>query len=177
MSPIQLLKENAEFAFKEVMIALDGVTEGQAWAVLPERGTDYLHTDGSIHGIVYHMAGVKWMYGSICFRDTEIRWRDIAEQIERIEPSWQGAVDYLVAAHQYWMASWADFPEDRLEEMRPTNFKQDWPAWKMIRLMNQHDSYHAGQIAVFRYASPESQIHPPSCAEDVRKSCQDSKAW
>jgi uncharacterized damage-inducible protein DinB len=177
MTATHLLKENAEYAFQEFMAALDGVTEGQAWAVLPNLGPDYLHTDGTIHGIVHHCAGVKLIYGSICFRSAEFRWRDLAERLDAIEPDWQKALDFLREAHDYWMASWADFTDDRLEEMRPTNYKTDWPAWKLIRMMNQHDSYHAGQIAVLRYGVGETDVKPPSCAEDVRQYCRDSKWW
>jgi uncharacterized damage-inducible protein DinB len=177
MTAVELLKSDAAYGFSEFMKALEGITEKQAWAVLPPVGEEYLHTDGSIHGIVLHCAGVKFMYGSICFRNTEMRWRDLANQIEAFEPSWEAALDYLARSHEYWLASWAHLTDSDLETMVPTNFKQDWPAWKIIRMMSQHDSYHAGQIAVLRYASLESELKPPSCAEDVRTYCRESVHW
>jgi uncharacterized damage-inducible protein DinB len=177
MTAVELLKEGAEFGHGEFKMALEGLSENHAWARLPPAEDDYLHTDGSIYGIAMHVASVKYAYGSICFRNTEIRWRDIADQIEKFEFSWPATLEYLELAHQYWMESWADLTPDRLNEMRPTNFKTDWPAWKLIRLMNQHDSYHAGQIAVIRYAVKPSSEHPESQAEDIRKYCADSKHW
>jgi hypothetical protein len=44
-------------------------------------------------------------------------------------------------------------------------------------MMTHHDSYHAGQIAVFRYASPESTDPPSSVAADIRKYCADLPSW
>ena len=176
MTTLDLLKSDAEYGFNEVMKSLDGVTEAQSWSVLPNTGPDYLHTDASIHGIVHHMASVKWMYGSICFRDTELRWREYADQVAAFEPSWPAALDYLQRGHEYWMKSWANL--ENLEEMRPTNWKSgDCEAWKIIRIMSQHDSYHAGQIAVLRYGVGETDIKPSSAAEDVRTYCRESAHW
>ena len=74
------------------------------------------------------------------------------------------------------MASWADIED--LETMRPTNWKVgECPAWKIIQTMNQHDAYHAGQIAVLRYGCPPSNVPPVSEADDVRKYCRDSAHW
>ncbi|MEQ1932328.1 MAG: DinB family protein [Fimbriimonadaceae bacterium] len=169
-----LLISSAELAFKDVMTSLEGVTENQAWAVLPQGGSDYLHTDGSIHSIVLHMALVKFMYASIAWRNTEIRWSQCAVEVESFEPSWDKALDYHQRAHDYWMSGWANCD---LEAEISTNYNKPWVAWKLIQMMNHHDSYHAGQIAVLRYASPESELMPPSVAEDIRKYCSDSVAW
>ncbi|MBX3117573.1 MAG: DinB family protein [Fimbriimonadaceae bacterium] len=177
MTAIDLLKLDAEYGFKQLMEALEGITQPQAWAKLTPQGKEYLHTDGSVQGIALHIASVKWAYASITFRNTELRWHQIADQMEAFEPSWDGALDYLKRGHDYWMASWADLKEEELEEMRPTNYKKELPAWRMIQIMNQHDAYHAGQIATIRYAAGESDTPPMSYAEDIRGSCQDSAAW
>jgi hypothetical protein len=171
----ELLKASAERGFKQMMDALEGVTQVQAWAVLPQGGPDYLHTDGSIHGIALHAAGCKLVYGSIAFRGTEIRWRDAADRIEAFEPNWDGAMEFIRASHEYWMASWADVTD--FEELRPTNYKEPWSAFRLIDQMNHHDSYHAGQVAILRYAIGESDVPPPSSAEDIRKYCRDSVHW
>ncbi|MEQ1822076.1 MAG: DinB family protein [Fimbriimonadaceae bacterium] len=170
----ELLISNAELGFKDVMTSLEGVTENQAWAVLPQQGSDYLHTDGSIHSIVLHMALGKFMYASIAWKNTEIRWSHCAAEIDSFEPSWEKALDYHQRAHDYWMAAWAN---SDLDAEVATNFNKPWPAWKLIQMVNHHDSYHAGQIAVLRYASPESELMPPSVGEDIRKYCADSVAW
>jgi len=177
MTAVELLRSDANNAHSEFMKSLDGVTEKLAWAVMAPAGEEYLHTDGSIHGIALHVAGCKMMYGSICFRNTEMRWRDLADQIEAFEPSWSAAVDFVAKAHEYWMASWAHLTDADLETMIPTNYKKDWPAWEMIRVVSQHDCYHAGQVAVLRYGLVESDVKPPSSAEDVRKYCRESVHW
>jgi len=176
MTAIELLKRDAEYAFGELTKSLEGVTEGQAWSVLPNHGPDYLHTDGSIYGIALHIAGLKWAYGSICFRNTELRWRDIADQMEAFEPSWEAALDYLRRGHEYWMAGWANITD--LEAMHPTNWQRgDCPAWEILQITSQHDSYHAGQIVVLRYGVGETDVKPASAAEDIRTYCQESPHW
>ncbi|CAN5581828.1 hypothetical protein BH11ARM2_BH11ARM2_21200 [soil metagenome] len=177
MTAVELLREGATSGFQEFTKALEGIQQPQAWAVLPPASEEYLHTDGSIHGIVLHAAEVKRMYGSICFRNTETRWRDVANEIESFEPDWNAALAYLHESHRYWMESWSSLTDEDLEADRPTNWPEPWPAWRIIRLMNHHDAYHAGQIAVLRYANGESDTPPPSCAEDVRQYCSDSPHW
>lgn len=177
MTRVEAYRQDAEYAFGELLKSVEGLTKAESWAVLPSADDDYLHSDGSIHGLVLHIAGSKWAYASIGFRNTEIRWRDMAEQVASFEPSWPAALDYLCKGHEYWMASWADLTEDDLDRMIPTNYKEDWPAWRMIQQMNFHDTYHAGQIAVVRYATKGSSTPPPSCAEDIRTYCRDSKHW
>jgi uncharacterized damage-inducible protein DinB len=177
MTAVELLKQQAILAYEEVLTALDGVTEGQAWAVLPNLGPDYLHTDGSIHGVTLHIATGKFIYGSVAFRNTEIRWRDTAEQLDKFEPSWASALDYLARSQEYWMSSWADLTDADLEKEVPNFRGKMVPAWKIIRMIIHHDSYHAGQIAVFRYGVPESTTPPPSVAEDIRNCCQELPSW
>jgi uncharacterized damage-inducible protein DinB len=177
MTKIELLKADAEYAYSDLMVALEGVTEAQAWAVLPNLGPDYLHSDGSIHGLVHHIAGGKKINGSVCFRNTEFRWRDIYADAQRIEPSWEKALEYLAECHDYWMGSWADITDDQLQEMRPTNWKTDRTVLEILRIITLHDTYHGGQIAVVRYGAPESTAIPPSIADDVLKYCRDLPNW
>lgn len=175
MSPLELLKVSADLGWQEFRSSLEGVTERQAWATLPNLGPDYLHTDGTIYGLVLHIASVKWMYGSICFRNSEIRWRQVADEIEQFEPNWDEALRYVERGHAYWLESWRDLAD--IEELRPTNWGEERPAYRTIELMSRHDSYHAGQVAMLRYGVAESDGKPQSGAEDIRKHCQKSIAW
>lgn len=171
----EMLKRSADWGAKQFMDSLEGVTQGQAWAQLPQGGPDYLHSDATIHGIALHVAGCKMMYGSIAFRGTEIRWRDLADRFEAFEPDWEQAMAFVREADAYWRASWAEVTD--FEALVPTNYKEPWPAWRFIEQMSHHDSYHAGQIAVLRYAIGESEVPPPSSAADVRQYCSDSVHW
>ncbi|MFN8219745.1 MAG: hypothetical protein U0S12_06385 [Fimbriimonadales bacterium] len=73
MNAVQLARTQADGAYRSLLEALDGVSEGQAWAVLPNLGPDYLHTDASIQGTTLHIAD-KFIYGSCAFCRTG-RWR------------------------------------------------------------------------------------------------------
>lgn len=177
MDAVELLKAESELAYADLLSALDGVSERQSWAILPNNGPDYLHTDASIHGIALHIASCKFMYGSVGFRHTEIRWRDCADRIETFEPSWPAALAYLEESQKYWMAAWDDIKNDELQQETARFSGELWPAWKVIRTMIYHDAYHAGQIAVLRYGMGESDKPPLSVAEDIRKYCADEPSW
>lgn len=177
MQAVELLRIQANQGFEEMWAALEGVTEPRAWAVLPNLGPDYLHTDGSIHGVTLHVATCKVIYGSVAFRGTEVRWRDLADRVEQFEPSWEAALAYLPEAHAYWMRTWEGL-DDRELELDVPRFNGDlWPAWKIIQTVIHHDFYHAGQIAVLRYGVVESAEPPPSVAADIRQYCADSPSW
>jgi len=177
MTSMELLKRQADIAFTELKENLNGITQEQAWAVLPAAGDEYLHTDGSVQGIVLHIAGGKFIYGSVGFRNSEIRWRDIAERMDAFEPDWTGAIAYLDEAHEYWLNSWADLTDEDLTKEIPRFCGNLRPAWQIITTVIQHDSYHAAQIPVIRYATSGSPTPPPSYAEDIRKYCRDLPTW
>lgn len=177
MDSVALLKGQSELAFQEIVEACAGLSEGKSWAAPPQTGSDYLHTDGSILGVVLHVASAKFIYGSCAFRDNEIRWRDCADRIDRFEPSWTGALDYLHESHRYWLETWGDLLSSDLEAERPNFRGQLLPSWKIIRVMIHHDSYHAGQIAVLRYALVETDKPPISYAADIREFCRDLPSW
>lgn len=177
MSRIELLQEQAEEAFQTLVESIEGVDQAQSWAVLPNLGPDYLHSDGSIHGLVHHCAGCKRVQASIAFQNAEYRWNDLYEATKAIEPDWEKAVAFLHESHQYWLQSWRDLKDEELELMVPTNYKQDKTAYEMIRIMTNHDIYHAGQIAVLRYGVGPSDTPPPSAAQDILTYCKESKYW
>lgn len=179
MQAVQVLRNEAEMAYADLRELLDGVSEKKSWAVIPGCGDDneYLHTDGTIHGIILHIATCKMMYASLAFRKGEIRWRDCAERLDAFEPSWDAALAYLDEAQHYWMNSWQSLEDADLErEVLHFSGKQ-WPTWKIIRMQNYHDAYHGGQIAVLRYAVRETDTYPPSSAEDIRKYCASLPNW
>ena len=177
MKSVDVLKAAADLAFKELTTALEGVTEAESWAVLQPAADDYLHSDGSVHGITLHIATCKMLYGSCAFRNLEIRWRDLADEVEKFEPSWPTAMEYLSKAQKYWLDTWADLTDDDLDREFPRFRGELWPAWKLIETVIQHDVYHSGQIALIRYATQGSSTPPPSVAEDIRKYCADLPSW
>lgn len=177
MDAVEVLRKNADSAFQNVLEAINGVTERQAWARLLPSGDDYLHSDGSIHGLVLHIATGKFIYGSLAFRDSELRWRDMAQRIEKFEPSWSSAIEFLHEAHAYWMQSWSHLTSDQLEREVPHFHGRKEPTWKILQTVIHHDVYHAAQIVVIRFAAPESDSPPLSVAEDVRTYCSSLPSW
>lgn len=128
MTAVEVMRREGEMAYKEVLDAIEGVSQEQAWARLLPATDDYLHSDGSIFGLVLHIACGKFMYGSAGFRDKEIRWRDLAEQVEAFEPDWARAKEYLAKSQEYWLSTWADLTEEDLEKPVPNFRDQDRPA-------------------------------------------------
>lgn len=177
MHSVDLLRADAQYAFERLRETLVGVEERHAWARLPEGGRDFLHTDASIQGIVLHVAGCKRMYGSVGFRGTTSRWRDVAEQMDRFEPGWDAALRYLDECHADWMDAWAGLTDEGLEEPRPRPQGDAWPTLKILQTLSHHDSYHAGQIAILRYAVGETDVPPPKTADDVRQYCAELPSW
>ncbi len=179
MTTIDLLIQESDLAFHELLLVIEGLSEGLAWATMPGANpeAEYLHTDGSIQGILLHVASCKIMYGSIAFRDTEVRWRECADHIASFEPDWNSGIQHLNEAHEYFMGTWSHLKDTDLEISVPHFSGELWPTWKIIRMMTHHDSYHAGQIAILRYALSESATPPPSYAEDIRKYCAELASW
>lgn len=173
MDAIEVLRRQADLAFAEFKMAFDGIDRSLAWGRLPLREGEFLHTDGSIQAIVLHVASCKFMYGSICFRGTEIRWREMADRIERFEPDWPAALRFLEEGHSYWMDSWADLDSARLADEAPHHSGEPRPIWKLLATVIHHDAYHGGQIAAIRASVQPSKEPPLSTAEDIRTYCAD----
>lgn len=175
MTDREILLKQAEFAYQELLDSVKDVTQSQAWSVLPNLGAEEINTDGSIQGIVLHIAVCKYMYGSIGFKQSEIRWNHCATEVESFEPNWEAALTYLQSSQNYWMESWKDLKD--FELMYPHFRGKEWSASRLIQMVTHHDSYHAGQINLLRYAVQSSSIRPPSVAEDIRLYCPDLPDW
>jgi uncharacterized damage-inducible protein DinB len=177
-SMVQLLRLEDDAAHRQLLEALNGVTENEAWAVPTLEGRDYLHTDGSILSIAQHIAGAEVMYASAAFREGEVRWSEVALRLDEIGADWEQNLAYLVEAHAYWLASWKDLQDAELSLPRKTNWGDDWPAWRVLTCMAQHAAYHAGQIAVMRALLAPAEAPPPlTCADEIRQYCKDSPFW
>jgi uncharacterized damage-inducible protein DinB len=175
MDVATLLKNEAAESYRELQKSFEGISQEQSWAAAVPREGEYLHTEGSILSVVLHIAGVKMMYGSIAFRGTEIRWRDILERVDEVGSDWAKALAFLDESHRYWVDSWAG--EQDFDRMVPTNYGVEWPAWKMIWLMQQHDSYHAGQISMIQVLVEPTSVAPPSERELWVPHLKDSPYW
>src|SRR4051794_12129905 len=89
-----MLRHQADFAWTELLGALEGISQEQAWGMITLQPGEYLHTEGSIQSIVLHIAGCKFLYGSCAFRKTEVRWRDVVARFEEFWPDWEAVKAY-----------------------------------------------------------------------------------
>lgn len=177
MTTVELLRKEAEIAFADLLLSIEGLDEKRAWGRLEGSSEEYLNTDGSVQGMMLHVACCKKAYGSFAFRDCELRWRDLATEIEPEEATWNSAKDYLLKAQEYWLASWDNLADAELEQEVLHFSGKMWPAWKIITTVTHHDQYHAGQIAIVRFAGKPSDVPPPTTAEDIRTYCKDLPTW
>ena len=175
---VELLQAEGHQAHQQLMEAVEGVTEGEAWALPRLDGPDYLHSDGSILSIVQHIAVCEVMYASAAFRRGEVRWRNCASRLEEIGPDWEANLAYLRESHDYWLGSWDSLTDGDLHEPRPTNWGEEWPAWRIISTIAQHASYHAGQIALLRAILLPAE-RPPALrqVEAIRQLLRESPYW
>ncbi|MEZ0326455.1 MAG: DinB family protein [Fimbriimonas sp.] len=175
MRDIDLLKLESQAAFQDLLDSIDGVSEQQAWGKVEFLPGEYMHSEGSILSTVMHIAAPKFLYGSAGYRNLEIRWRDTVDRLERFWPSWEGAKEYLHEAHEYWQSTWAN--ERDLERMVTTFSGKQWPNWRVIWTVTQHDSYHAGQIHLLKAIVPPSTNPPPDESDLWRKYCEPLPSW
>jgi uncharacterized damage-inducible protein DinB len=157
-----LLIQQSQASYQELLDSLDGVSEALSWAVPNLKQGEYLHTEG-ILSIIVHVAGCKVMYGSAAFRNLEHRWRDVKAKIDPLWPSLEAAKAYLQEAQEYWLSSWAG--EEDFNRLVKTNWNDDWPAWKVLWMVQHHDAYHAGQVQLLRTMLQPTDIPPPSETE------------
>lgn len=167
MNCAELLRLESEEAFRELLSAIDGISEAESWFVF--SATDALHTNASVSGIVEHVATCKLMYASAAFTNNEFSWRDCANRLDELNQDWARIKEFLNESQEYWLRSWRNFDDAQLEEERHTNWGELWPAWRIVSSMSHHDSYHAGQINLMRQSLSTANERPASTAEDIRR--------
>lgn len=178
MDAVSLAKLQAEGSFGELLRTISDVNQELAYAVVKLKEGEYLHSNGSILGIVQHLACCKLMYASAAFRDGEVRWRDCAARLDQIASDWTASVEYLKESHAYWMAVLREVSSDDLDRPGLTNWGEQWPRWRIIYCVIEHDAYHAGQIEVLKSQLAPSSAPPDAReADDIRQHCADSPFW
>ena len=165
----------SNLAWETFRASIDGLTEELAWASIELKPDEYLHTEGSILSQIAHVANGKIIYGSVGFRNTEVRWRELSPKIDALWPSLDAVVGWLHEAHEYWVNSWSTC--DDLEASRPRFDGSLVPAWKLIATVTNHDHYHGGQIQLQRAIVAPSSVPPPVEGDLWEKYCKDFPSW
>jgi uncharacterized damage-inducible protein DinB len=117
------------------------------------------------------------MYASHAFRATETRWRHCMDRLDKIDTKWDESRAYLAEAHEYWMAAWAGLTDADLDKPHEHFRGREWPGWKVITTVIQHDVYHAGQVAVFAAALVPTDTPPDMRLAEERKQLLDLPGW
>ena len=177
MTAIQALRHESEWFYQQLADSITGLSEELAWAkVMPAPG-DYLHTNGTIIGIVQHIAACKFIYGSTAFRDTEIRWRHCIARLEKMGTSWPATVAYLAEAQRYWLSTWESLTDADLDD-EYLHFRGDKrPAWRLIATVNHHDAYHGGQITLLSSTLAPTSTPPDLQLEEERQAVINLPGW
>ena len=165
----------SDLAWEVLRESIDGLTQELAWASIEFQSGEYLHTEGSILRQIAHVANGKIIYGSVGFRETEVRWRELSPKIDSLWPNLNAVVAWLYEAHDYWMDSWAAV--DNLDAERPRFDGSLVPAWKLIATGIHHDHYHAGQIQLQRAILAPSSTPPPPEGALWEKYCKEFPCW
>ena len=177
MNACQALREEATLSYKRLTDTLAEISEPLSWAQIHVVPPAYIHTNGTIIGIVQHITACKFMYGSAAFRATEIRWRDCFDRLEAVGTSWEGTLAYLDEAHAYWMSTWSELPDDELEDEKKRFDHALWPAWKLIATMTHHDGWHGGQIAMLGSVLLPTDVPPDMKLDEERRCVKDLPTW
>ncbi|WP_025227518.1 DinB family protein [Fimbriimonas ginsengisoli] len=175
MRDIDLLRLEADAAFVDLLASLEGISEEQAWGQAKLLPDEYMHSEGSIYSVVLHIAAGKFIYGSVGYRNMEVRWRDCVARFESFWPDWKAAKEYLNEGQAYWLQSWG--AETDLERMVPIHQGRQMPSWQAIWTVIHHDAYHAGQIQYLRATVPPSKVPPPEEGDLWRQYCGPSPSW
>ncbi len=175
MADRDTLIQLSNLAWDSFRESIDGLSEGLSWALVNLQPNEYLHSEGSILSQIAHVANGKIIYGSVGFRDTDVRWRELSLKIDSLWPNLDAVVGWLGESHEYWMNSWSKI--ENLDEPRPRFDGSLIPAWKLIAMVIQHDAYHAGQIHLQRAVLAPTSTPPPPEGDLWEKYCRDFPCW
>ncbi len=137
-----LIEEAFDGGSQSLMANLKNI-RGEDWTAIPPGG------GRSVTDILEHVGWCKWMYEDYAFGAASLQ----GDQPPLIPPNGARArpeaelLEWLKAGHQKWLASVRLLEDDtELERERLTNWGESLPTRTIIRIMIEHDIYHAGEI-------------------------------
>ncbi|MFN8638518.1 MAG: DinB family protein [Dehalococcoidia bacterium] len=108
-----------------------------AWSKVPEGAG---RTVGAILG---HVGGAKYMYENYAFGDATFE----NGQPPVVAPSGREAVvEWLREGHRRFTTSLGAITDLRLTEERPTPWHERMQIRDIVRIVQEHDLYHAGEV-------------------------------
>jgi uncharacterized damage-inducible protein DinB len=141
----EYLLQAGEKRFRELVAAIEGLDEDTAvMDRRPDWPTHEYHVgqDGSIAGIVYHVAAWKQVYVEL------LRGKNTDQHEHKPDaPGYAGLVAWLKRAGGEWQAAWAALPESALETpLRVAGVSPGLTPLALMQEMYEHDIEHLGQI-------------------------------
>jgi uncharacterized damage-inducible protein DinB len=137
-----LIDEAFDGGSQSLMANLKNIRD-EDWTAFPPGG------GRSVTDILEHVGWCKWMYEDYAFSAASLQ----GDQPPLIPPNGARArpvdelLEWLKAGHQKWLASVCLLEDDtELEHERLTNWGESLPTHTIIRMMIEHDIYHAGEI-------------------------------
>ncbi len=130
-----------EHSEQSILANLKSVRD-EDWTALPHGAKR------SILDIVAHVGMFKYMYPGSAFRNREFDYRD-----DPVSPpkstltSKDVAIDWLRQAHAYLVDAFSELADDtELAEPRPAHWGDLLPTRRLMAIVLEHDTYHAGEI-------------------------------
>jgi hypothetical protein len=160
---VRLLMTETDEAWEIMRSRLEGLSDDEfLWEPAPGCWTVRLDQDGrwiedyadpapepppftTIAWRLVHVAACKIMYHEYAFGPARLTWGELD-----IPHTAAGAITWLEEGHARLRAALEGFDDDGLEESRPTNWGELWPAWRIFWTMVLHDLHHGAEIGCLR---------------------------
>jgi uncharacterized damage-inducible protein DinB len=143
------LTRRAERSFRYLLLQLKEVTPEMALRDAHPDWPDHrwgIGQDGSIAGIVYHLAAWKRMTLPMLHPEGKPLTRDEFDfESAPASDDWAGILAWLKQIGTAWQAELARLPDVALDETREWE-GETMPLAKIVVEMMEHDVYHTGQI-------------------------------
>jgi hypothetical protein len=163
MSRARLLLRQMDEVYGRLRERVEGLTDAEyfwepvdgCWTVRPDGAggwvADYAEPDPepapftTIGWRLVHLADCKVMYHEWAFGERRLTFPDLAAP-----GTAAGAVERLEEGQRRLRAALAGLADDELDGPRWTNWGEQWPAWRILWTMIDHDAHHGGEIACLR---------------------------
>jgi hypothetical protein len=92
-----------------------------------------------------HTAACKWMYYEYAFGQATLDWEDL-----EIPNTAEGAFAWLESGHKKLIGELEQLSDADLNDLRKTNWGEEWPTWRIFWAMIYHDTHHGAEISCLR---------------------------
>ena len=113
---------------------------GLSGGAAPRPGAIHDHCVASVH-----VSECKLMYHDYAFGAAKLTWPDIDSAHTAAD-----AVAQLDQGHALLVRDLAGLRDADLDQPRLTNWGEQWPTWRVLWTMIDHDALHGGEIGALR---------------------------